>query len=83
MTIVGPTDPDFDDFVPRIPDNNQFLVRVILPGTKDQASRTIHFDDYKVWIKNPNDALVKYKNIDAAARKCTIEMKPKSLPMLA
>jgi len=35
MTVVGPTDPDFDAFIPRIPDNNQFNVRVVLPGTKD------------------------------------------------
>jgi len=35
MTLVGPKDPDFNDFIPRIPDNNQYDVRVVLPATKD------------------------------------------------
>lgn len=82
MTVVDPNDADFMDYVPRIPDNNQFDVRVVLPGTKDQAERTIHFDDYKIWIKHPNDPLIKYKNIDSQARKCTILKKPESLSEL-
>jgi len=35
MNLVGPNEPDFLDYIPRIPDNNQFDVRVVLPATKD------------------------------------------------
>lgn len=83
MTIVGLDENDFMDFVPRIPDDNAFDVRVVLPGTKDQAERTIHFDDYKIWIKHPQDALIKYKGIDSAARVCTILAKPDALSELS
>lgn len=52
---------------------------MVLTGTKDQAERTIHFDDYKIWIKHPNDPLIKFKNIDSQARKCSILKKPETL----
>lgn len=82
MTLITPADEDFDDYIPRIPDDNAFNVRVILPNTGDQALRTIHFDDYKIWIKNPNDALIKFKNIDVSARLCTIDSTPKQISAL-
>jgi hypothetical protein len=77
MTIVSPSEQDFKDFLPNMPDDNEFSIKVVLPSTGDSADRKVHFDDYKIWIKNPNDALIKFSNIDVSARKCAIESTPK------
>jgi len=47
-----------------MPSDNSFNVIVIMPKSKDQANRKLHFDDYKAWKNHKLDILIKYKDID-------------------
>jgi len=81
MTLISADDDDFG-LIARIPDNNEFKVKVAYPSTLEAAEKTIHLDEYKIWIKNPNDFLIRFKDIDSVARICTVDTTPDGLSAL-
>jgi len=81
MTLITADDDDFS-LIPRIPDNNEFKVKVAYPSTLEAAEKTIHLDEYKIWLKNPNDFLIRYKDIDSVARICTVDSTPEDINAL-